>query len=155
MIKICFVCLGNICRSPMAEFVMKKLVAQKQLENFFYIESRATSNSEIGNGIYENTIEKLKQHNISFDENKTATQIQKQDFEKYDYIIGMDDSNILNLKRIFNQNDPKKIKKLLDFTNNPRDIADPWYTRDFDKAYEDILEGCQCFLEFLIKKHNL
>lgn len=153
MIKICFVCLGNICRSPMAEFIMKDLIVKKNLINSFYITSRATSYEEEGNGIYPPVKEKLKDKKIYFDNQKKATRLEKDDYEKYDYIIAMEERNIINIERIFNKHDPNKIKRLLDYTKNPRDIADPWYTGNFDKTYDDILEGCTFFLDFLIENN--
>jgi len=148
VIKVCFVCLGNICRSPMAEFIMKDLIIKNNLINSFYITSRATSYEEIGNGIYPQAKQKLKEKNIYFDNNKKAIKLEKDDYEKYDYIIGMSDSNIRDIEKILNKKDIKKIKRLLDFSSNHRDIADPWYTNDFEKAYNDILEGCTFFLDF-------
>ena len=150
MIRIMFVCLGNICRSPMAEFVLKDLVKKQNLESEFYISSSATSSEEIGNGVHHGTIRKLNQEKIPV-ENRVAKKLKKEDYDKYDYIIGMEKSNIINILRIIGNDKNQKLYRLLDFTNNPRDIADPWYTGNFDKAYEEILEGCKA----LIKKINL
>ncbi len=150
MIKICFVCLGNICRSPMAEFIMKDLVTKKNLTNEFFIESRATSNEENGNGIYPPAQKKLLEKGITFDHSKKSTQLKKSDYDKYDYIIGMEKANIRNINFLFEDSNDK-VYRLLDFSNNPRDISDPWYTNDFDKAYDDILEGCTFLLDFLTK----
>ena len=150
MIKVLFVCLGNICRSPMAEFVFKDLVKKNDLENKFYIESAATSREEEGNGMHYGTIQKLKEKNIDFIDKKSR-RIEKSDYEKFDYILGMEERNIINIKRIIEKDNDNKIYRLLDFSNNPRDIADPWYTGNFDKTYEDILEGCQTFLNFVKK----
>lgn len=152
MIKICFVCLGNICRSPMAEFIMKDLIEKKNISNKFYIESRATSFEEIGNGIYPKAQAKLKEKNIIFDKNKTSIRLEKEDLDKYDYIIGMEERNISNIERILGSKN-NKIKRLLDYSNNPRDISDPWYTNNFEQAYNDILEGCNFFLDFLIENN--
>lgn len=154
MIKICFVCLGNICRSPMAEFIMKDLIAKNNLLNSIYITSKATSYEEIGNSIYPPAKEKLKEHNIYFDNGKKASRLEKEDLEKYDYIIGMEERNIINIERILGTKDNQKIVRLLDYSPNPRDITDPWYTGDFDKAYDDILEGCTFLLAFL-QENNL
>ncbi|MBE6151233.1 MAG: low molecular weight phosphotyrosine protein phosphatase [Firmicutes bacterium] len=152
MIKICFVCLGNICRSPMAEFIMKDIVKKNNLESKIFIESRATSYEETGNGIYPPAKKKLAEENIYYDNNKVSTRLEKEDLKKYDYIIGMEERNIINIERILKTSD-KKIKRLLDYSNNPRDIADPWYTGNFDKTYDDILEGCKFFIDFLIKNN--
>lgn len=152
MIKICFVCLGNICRSPMAEFIMKDLVRKNNLENKIFIESRATSYEEIGNGIYPPARKKLTEKNIYYDNNKVSTRLEKEDLNKYDYIIGMEERNIVNIEKILTTSD-KKIKRLLDYSNNPRDIADPWYTGNFDKTYDDILEGCNFLIDFLLKNN--
>ena len=150
MIKVMFVCLGNICRSPMAEFVLKDLVRKRGLENEFYIESRATSSEELGNDVHYGTVRKLNSLGIPV-EHREAKKIIKEDYSKYDYIIGMEERNIQNILRIVGEDKDNKISRLLDFSNNPRDIADPWYTGNFDKTYDDILEGCEAFLEHLQK----
>lgn len=146
MTKVMFVCLGNICRSPMAEFVLKDLIRKENLENEFYIMSSATSSEEIGNGVHYGTVKKLKSLNISV-EDRVATKLKVSDYNKYDYIIGMEQSNVINIMRIIGKDPENKVSRLLDFSENPRDIADPWYTGDFDKTYEDILEGCKAFLK--------
>lgn len=146
MIKVMFVCLGNICRSPMAEFVLKDMVKKRNLESEFYIKSSATSIEEIGNDVHYGTVNKLKSVGIPI-EHRAATQLKKVDYNKYDYIIGMEERNIKNILRIVENDYENKIYKLLDFSKNPRDIADPWYTGDFDKTYEDIVEGCEAFLK--------
>ena len=151
MIKVMFVCLGNICRSPMAEFVLKDMVSKKGLSNEFYIKSSATSYEEIGNDIYCGARDKLIQKNIPFTKRK-ATRLTPEDYNKYDFIIGMEEANIRDIKRIVGEDKENKIYKLLDFSNNPRDIADPWYTGNFNKTYDDILEGSQYFLEYLKSK---
>lgn len=148
MTKIMFVCLGNICRSPMAEFILKDLVRKRNLEKEFYIKSSATSTEEIGNGVHYGTINKLKSVGVPV-ENRVAVQLKKSDYEDFDYIIGMEERNIRNILRIVGQDEENKVCKLLDFSNNPRDIADPWYTGNFDKTYSDILEGCEAFLKKL------
>ena len=139
MIKIMFVCLGNICRSPMAEFVLKDMVNKKGLSNEFYIKSSATSYEEIGNDIYCGARDKLIQKNIPFTKRK-ATRLTPEDYNKYDFIIGMEESNIRDIKRIVGEDKENKIYKLLDFSNNPRDIADPWYTGNFEVTYNDIVK---------------
>lgn len=150
MIKVMFVCLGNICRSPMAEFVLKDMVSRKGLSNEFYIKSSATSYEEIGNDIYGGTRNILIQNNIPFTKRK-ATRLTPEDYNKYDFIIGMEETNIRDIKRIVGEDKENKIYKLLDFSNNPRDIADPWYTGNFEVTYNDIVEGCHAFLENLDK----
>ena len=146
MTRVLFVCLGNICRSPMAEYMMKDIINKKGLNDRFYIESAGTSSEEEGNGVYPSAKRKLMQYNISC-EDKKARKINKNDYDKFDYIIGMEKVNVLNLERFFNTNE--KIFRLLDFSNNPRDISDPWYTGDFDKCYNDLLEGINTFIEYL------
>ena len=152
MIKVLFVCLGNICRSPMAEYVFKDMVKKAGLEEKFFIDSAATSTEEIGNTVHPGTKNKLAQMNIECG-NHTAKRITKQDYEAFDYIIAMEEKNIINIKTIIGEDDKKKIYKLLDFAKNPRDIADPWYTGNFDKTYDDILEGLEGFFEYLKNAH--
>ena len=151
MIKILFVCHGNICRSPMAEFVMKDMVEKKGIAEKFYIASAATSTEEIGNGVHYGTRKKLAEFGISTD-GKRAVQLKKSDYDKYDYIIGMDSWNMRNMKRMLPEDVDNKIHLLLDFSDNPRDIADPWYTGDFDTTYDDILEGCTALMNKIIKE---
>lgn len=154
MIKIMFVCLGNICRSPMAEFVFKDLVKKHHLEDKFIINSAATSNEEYGNPVHPGTRNKLAQYNISV-AGKTSVQLKKADYQKYDYIIAMDASNLRNIFRIVGNDNENKVSRLLDFANENRDIADPWYTGNFDQTYDDIYLGCQELLKYLITKYNL
>lgn len=149
MIKIMFVCLGNICRSPMAEFVLKELVRRKNLEEKFVIESSATSLEEIGNDVHYGTVRKLNSVGIPV-EHRKARKLTKEDYDKFDYIIGMEESNIKNIIKIIGEDKKGKVFKLLDFSENPRDIADPWYTGNFDKTYNDILEGCQALLNKIL-----
>lgn len=148
MIKVMFVCLGNICRSPMAEFVLKDIVKKQGLGKNFYIKSSATSNEEIGNDIHYGTRNKLIQKGIPFEKRK-ATRLIPEDYNKYDYIIGMEESNIRNIKRIVGNDIEHKIYRLLDYSDNPRDIADPWYTGNFEITYNDIVEGCNAFIKYL------
>lgn len=152
MIKIMFVCHGNICRSPMAEFIFKNMVENKGMLNEFYIASSATSTEEIGNSVYPPTRRKLMEHNISC-EGKHSVQFRKDDYEKYDYIVAMDQRNITNIIRIINEDSDKKVYKLLDFSNNSKDIADPWYSGDFDTTYDEICEGCKKLLDFISSKN--
>lgn len=154
MIKVLFVCHGNICRSPMAEFVFKDMVKKQGLEKELVIASAATSTEEIGNGVHYGTKQKLALYNISC-AGKKAVQMKKSDYDKYDYLLGMDNANIRNMIRIANNEDEHKIKRLLDYSNEPRDIADPWYTGNFDETYEDVVEGCTALLIYIKEKHNL
>jgi len=151
MIKIMFVCHGNICRSPMAEFVLKNMVDKLGLKEKFYICSSATSTEEIGNSVHYGTRKKLMENGISTN-GKVAVQLRKEDYSKYDYLIGMDSVNIINMKRILEKDVEHKISRLLDFTMNPRDIADPWYTGDFDQTYNDVIEGTTALIELILKK---
>ena len=153
MINIMFVCHGNICRSPMAEFVLKDMVAKRKISHNFHIESSATSREEIGNDIHYGTKNKLKKVGVPFTPRK-ATQITKSDYDKYDFILCMDNNNIRNLSRIIPNDKDDKIKLLLDFSNNPRNIADPWYTGNFEDTYNDIIEGCEALLNY-IEKNNI
>lgn len=148
MIKILFVCHGNICRSPMAEFVFKDMAEKRGVADKLYIASAATSTEEIGNGVHPGTRNKLRDYGIST-EGKHAVQIVKKDYEKYDFLIGMDRWNIQNMKRMLGGDPDGKISRLLDFTERKGDIADPWYTGDFDVTYTDILEGCEGLMAHL------
>lgn len=148
MIKVLFVCLGNICRSPMAEYVLKDMVKRKGIEEKFFIDSVATSTEEIGNPMHDGTKEKLKKEKIEYG-NHIARQIEKKDYKRFDYIIGMEKQNVINIKRIIGEDSENKVYKLLDFSKSPRDIEDPWYTENFDKTYNDIVEGLEGFLEYL------
>lgn len=148
MKKILFVCHGNICRSPMAEFVLKDMVKKRGLENEFVIKSAATSTEEIGSGVHPGTRRKLAEYNISI-HGKHATQLQKSDYGNYDYLIGMDSANIRNMHRILGGDPKQKIALLLAFTERSGDIADPWYTGDFDITYNDVKRGCEALLHYL------
>lgn len=143
--RILFVCHGNICRSPMAEFVMKDLVAKHGMEDQFYIESAATSTEEIGNEVYPPAKRKLAEHGITC-KGKTARQMRKNDYERFDLLIGMDEWNIRNMNRICGGDPEGKIHKLLDYTKRKGDVADPWYTGNFEATWQDVTEGCQCLL---------
>ena len=150
MIKVLFVCHGNICRSPMAEFVMKEIVRRADKSDQFYIASAATSTEEIGNDIHYVTRKKLKEEGIPFT-SKAARQIQKKDYDAYDYLIGMDEANIRNMIRICNGDSKNKIFALLDFTERKGSIADPWYTGNFDDTYRDVVEGCNALFAYVVK----
>ena len=150
MIKILFVCHGNICRSPMAEFIMKDLVKQAGLSDAFLIESAATSTEEIWNGvgspIYPPAQQQLRRHHVDFDRNKRARLLTKGDYSRYDLLIGMDERNRRNMVRLFSGDPEGKVCLLLDYSERPREVSDPWYTGDFDRAWADILEGCTSLL---------
>ena len=148
MVKILFVCLGNICRSPMAEFAMKDLVCREGLEAQFEIASAATSTEELGNPVYPPARRKLAEQGISC-AGKTARQITKADYDYYDYIIGMDHSNLRNMQRAFGGDPQYKLSLLLDYTHRPGQVADPWYTGNFDATWQDVSEGCQGLLDKL------
>lgn len=148
MKKILFVCHGNICRSPMAEFVMEDLVQKAGLADHFYIESAATSTEEIGNEVYPPAKRKLAKHGISC-KGKTARQMTRSDYQRFDLLIGMDDWNIRNMTRIAGGDPEGKIHKLLDYTARKGDVADPWYTGDFDATWRDVTEGCRELLKSL------
>ena len=148
MIKILFVCHGNICRSPMAEFVMKDLVRKAGLEHKFHIESAATSPEELGNPVYPPARRKLAEHGISCS-GKTARRLRTRDYTDFDLLIGMDEANRRNMLRLFPGDPENKISLLLDLTDRPRDVADPWYTGDFDATWQDVLTGCTLLLNKL------
>ena len=150
MIKILFVCHGNICRSPMAEFVMKDLVNKKGMADQFEIASAATSTEEIGNPVYPPAKRKLAEHGISC-EGKTARQMTKEDYAYYDYIIAMDRFNLRNMTKFVGNDPDNKVSLLMDFTSQPKDVADPWYTGDFDATWNDVYEGCVGILKKLNK----
>ncbi len=149
MIKVLFICHGNICRSTMAEFILKDMVDKRNLSSDFYIESAATSREEIGNDTHYGTKRKLDEIGVKYTKRK-ARQITKADYDKFDYIIGMDDANIRNILRIVGGDDKGKVSKLLDWANLDRSIADPWYTGNFDETYDDVVKGLEGFLEKVV-----
>ena len=146
--SILFVCHGNICRRPMAEFVMKRLVSEAGMEHLFYIESAATSTEEIGNEVYPPAKRKLAEHGISA-KGKTARQMTRQDYNRFDWLIGMDQWNIRNMLRICGDDPERKIHMLMDFTSRPGEVADPWYTGNFEATWQDVLLGCKGLMEHI------
>ncbi len=148
MPRIMFVCHGNICRSPMAEFIMKDLTKN---DSNFHIASSATSREEIGNSIYSPAKKILNMHHITYT-NHYARQLEASDYDKYDYIIIMDANNEYNIKRIIKSDPEHKIRKLLSFIGSDTDVSDPWYTNEFEKCFQDIYKGCVGLLDYLNKK---
>lgn len=148
MTNILFICHGNICRSPMAEFVMKDLTAKSGLSAQFHIASAATSREEIGNPVYPPARRKLAEHGVACG-GHAARQLTAQDYREYDLLIGMDQANLRNMKRICGGDPEGKLHLLLDYTRRPGDVADPWYTGDFDATWRDVLAGCQGLLRSL------
>ena len=142
MVSILFICHGNICRSPMAEFIFKDMVEKSGLSDKFYVASAATSYEEIGSPVHWGTAKILDRLGISYSK-KRAVHLEKSDYEKYDYLVCMDSANVRNVLRILGDDKDKKVHKLLEFANSYDDVADPWYTGDFEKAYKDICAGCE------------
>lgn len=151
MTKILFVCLGNICRSPMAEFVFRDMVQKQGLGDRFSVASAATSTEELGNPVHPGTQRRLAREGIST-RGKTAVQLTRWDYQRYDYLIGMEQRNLSGMLRILGSDPAGKVHRLLDFTDRPRDIADPWYTGDFDRTYDDVVEGCRGLLAHLLEE---
>ena len=155
--RIMFVCHGNICRSPMAEFVLKKMLAERGMAHHWIVASSATSTEEIWNGVgnpvYPPAKAELAKHGISC-EGKRAVQLCRADYEKYDLFIGMDAANIRNMRRILGGDPQNKIRKLMDYTPKGGDVADPWYTRRFDVTYADVKAGCEGLLDELLHQSN-
>lgn len=153
MIRVMFVCHGNICRSPMAELIFKDMIKRRGIEDEFIVESSATSTEEIWNGIgnpiYPPAAAELARHGLR-DDSKRATLLLKEDYDKYDYFLCMDERNMRNIFRIFPSDPEDKVKKLMSYTGNARDVADPWYCGNFDVTYSDIYEGCEAFLNTLM-----
>ena len=150
MIKILFICHGNICRSPMAEFIMKDLVKKAGLEKEFLIESAAASREELGNPVYPPARRKLAEHGISCT-GKTARQLQNHDYEKFDLLIGMDRRNLRDMQTICGGDFADKMHLLLDYTDRPgQEVADPWYTDNFEATWRDVSDGCQGLLDHLM-----
>ncbi len=147
-IRVLFICHGNICRSPLAEFIFKDMVQKEGYADLFHIESAATSTEELGNPVHRGTARILSSLGISC-AGKKARQITIDDYEDYDFLIGMDRHNLINMKRILGEDTEGKMHLLMDFTSRKGDIADPWYTGNFDLTYRDVLEGCEGFLSYL------
>ena len=152
MINVTFVCLGNICRSPMAELVFKNMVEERGISSSFCISSFGTSDEEEGNPIYPPAKRTLIMHGIAG--NHTARQLSLKDVINNDYILVMDSGNLMSIMHLTGGKYSEKVFKLCSFTDNPRDVADPWYTRDFGRAFSDIEDGCKCFLEFILKEKS-
>ena len=148
MIRVLFICHGNICRSPMAEYVMKDLVQKAGLEDQFEIASAATSTEEIGNPVYPPARNKLAQHDISC-QGHAARQLRRADYDRWDLLIGMDQANLRNMNRICGGDPEGKIHLLMDYTARPGEVADPWYTGDFETTWQDVLLGCSQLLQQL------
>ena len=151
MHAVLFVCHGNICRSPMAEFVMKDLVRKAGADTEFFIASAATSTEEIGNPVYPPARRKLAEHGIGC-AGKTARQLRREDYDRFDLLIGMDGANLRNMRRICGGDPEGKLSLLLDWAGRSGDMADPWYTGDFEATWQDVLAGCQGLLDALIKE---
>ena len=151
MHSVLFVCHGNICRSPMAEFVMKDLVRKAGLDTEFFIASAATSTEEIGNPVYPPARRKLAEHGIGC-AGKTARQLRREDYDRFDLLIGMDSANLRNMRRICGGDPEEKLSLLLDWTDRAGDVADPWYTGDFEATWRDVLDGCRGLLHALTKE---
>ena len=153
MTRIMFVCHGNICRSPMAEFIFKDMLKRSKLSDRFTVSSSATSTEEIyngvGNPVYEPARAELEKHGISC-KGKRAVQLRRDDYDRYDLFVGMDSRNIRNMYRIIGSDPEGKICKLMDFTDRGGDVSDPWYSRNFEIAYRDIYDGCKALLEKLL-----
>ena len=149
MTKLLFVCHGNICRSPMAEFIFKALANAYGMADHFYVESAAVSTEEIGCGIYPPARRCLTQHGVPFDNAKTARQVTRQDYAKFDRIICMDSSNLRRIRCIIPDDPEGKIHLMMSYTGSGRDVADPWYTGDFETTFHDILNACQAMLSQL------
>ena len=149
MIKILFVCHGNICRSPMAEFVMKDMVEKAGLDGEILVASAATTNEEIGNPVYPPARRKLAEHGLGC-VGKTARRMRYADYDEYDLLIGMDRENLYDMRRAFRGDPMGKVRLLMDYTGRPGDVADPWYTRDFEATWRDVEEGCRGLLKALM-----
>lgn len=148
MTSVLFICHGNICRSPMAEFIFKNMVQEAGRSDEFYIASAATSYEEIGNPVHHGTAKILDRLGISYSQ-KRAVHLEKSDYKKYDYLVCMDKMNVRNTLRIVGADNEKKIYKLLEFAGSDKDVADPWYTGNFEVTYEDVIKGCKGLLKYI------
>lgn len=151
MVKVMFVCLGNICRSPMAQCIMASLVNARNLDDKIIVSSSATSYEEVGNSIYPPARNKLIEKGVDVLQHR-ATRITPKDGDEYDLIVAMEERNVTAIERIIGKSD--KVHRLLDFTSRPRDIADPWWTDDFETAYKEIAEGCECLLDWIERNYK-
>ena len=154
MIKVLFICHGNICRSTMAQFVFQDMINRQNLADKFLVDSKATSTEEIGNGPHYGTVQKLREVGVPVLAHR-ASQLRRRDYEEFDYLIGMEQWNIRNINRIIRKDSEHKVHLLLEYTGEARDIADPWYTGNFDVTYDDVKEGCEAFLQYLIENEPL
>lgn len=154
-VRILFVCHGNICRSTMAEFVLKDMVARRGLAEQFHIESAATSTEELGNPVHPGTRKVLAAHGVGGFEGKRARQLCRADYDAFDLIIGMDEANMRNMRRMLGGDSKGKLFKMLEFVGSSRDVADPWYTGDFATTYEDVCDGCVGLLNYLAPRINV
>ncbi len=148
MLRILFICHGNICRSPMAEFVFKDMLSRRGLQSRFEVQSAATSAEELGNPVHPGTRRKLGEHGIRCD-GKTARRLTRDDYARFDLLIGMDEYNLQNMRRLFGGDPEGKLYKLLHFAGDPANVADPWYTGDFDATYRDVTRGCEGLIKWL------
>lgn len=153
MTKVLFICHGNICRSPMAEFVLRELVRKRSLDDRFEIASAATSAEELGNPVHPGTRRKLAEHGIRCD-GKTARRLTRADYDRYDLLVGMDAYNLRSMQNLFGGDPQHKLHKLLSFCGEGGDVADPWYTGDFEQTWRDVLRGCEALLDRLVDKER-
>ena len=152
MIKVLFICHGSICRSPMAKYIMRDIVEKDGTADGFVIECAATSSEELGNPVYPPARAKLREHGISC-EGYAARRMTMADYDDFDYIIGMDDENMYYMKKLWKNDSEGKLSLLMDYTDRPGEVSDPWYTRDFEAAFRDIEEGCKAFYSCLTEKN--